>query len=457
MNMNNKKTISNHDTAREAAFFEEFIENCFIELGCEIIRDKVFDFYLPNGFPSKSNEPCFVELKYSSQHPTDDYVRNKDIKYTLYVISFEDEIEDVFLSGLNQVVFLGKSYIENLIKQFPGLWWNFVSSCSKTPEVKADEENEVVYIQDPPIAVKKTKLYLGLDYKHIDELSNINAASFKRDRKKERLTSLIIGNGVSIPFGSDTWKNVSNYLFDYLYPKYVDNPDKVRLAIGDTTYSCTSISKAMIDEERYYTALHNCIYRKYEKSMLLSKGTLINEIVASKVKNPLINLITYNYDNFIEMEYYHQTKKDLVSVVSCRKDNKTNEPKIKHVHGFLPYNAISRRRSIVLTQEEYYNAYSDGSWIVETQKKALDGLCLFVGSSMSDQFQMGIIDSKQKDFYRKHKDQNLIWKCYCLMCLEGLTEKDKVAVYNYFIRKGVYLIFVNSFNQLAPKYAELFK
>ena len=57
------------------------------------------------------------------------------------------------------------------------------------------------------------------------------------------------------------------------------------------------------------------------------------------------------------------------------------------------------QKGVVLTQEDYYKTYKNKNWVVKTQETALNGNCLFVGSSMSDLFQMSVIDGVRDAYY----------------------------------------------------------
>ena len=72
---------------------------------------------------------------------------------------------------------------------------------------------------------------------------------------------------------------------------------------------------------------------------------------------------------------------------------------------------------------------------------------------MSDLYQMSVInDVRNKIIESKDKQY---WKCFALVCLQNLTPKDKLSVLNYYMSKGVYLIFVDKFLELPHEFDEL--
>jgi hypothetical protein len=114
----------------------------------------------------------------------------------------------------------------------------------------------------------------------------------------------------------------------------------------------------------------------------------------------------------------------------------------------MPYNNISRKTNLILTQYDYYSVYKGNNWVSKKQKELLENYtCLFVGSSMSDLFQMSLINDvrnkaikKSMNNMKKNNDNIKIWKCFALMCLKGLSARDKVAIFNYYLNKGIHII-----------------
>ena len=310
------------------------------------------------------------------------------------------------------------------------------------------KENQFVLARDMIISSNLQTLVVGF-LCETNELSNIFKEDFIYQRKHSKETYVVLGNGVSIPFGSDLWNQLSDYLFDFLTPQYVENGPLVKKAIGNSTFSTTSISKTIINPDKYNDAIWSCVYRKYEKSMHL-RNTLLREIALSKMRDEDLKIVSYNYDEFLEIEYndFCNPLVKIRPVCNAKEDARIAEPKIKHIHGFI---SLDKRikKNLVLTQEEYYKTYKNNNWVVKTQEAALKSNCLFVGSSMSDLFQMSIINKVRESYYKSDTKKYLFtypWKCYALLCFKDLNSKDIATLYTYYsISIHVYQVFNEHF------------
>ncbi len=144
------------------------------------------------------------------------------------------------------------------------------------------------------------------------------------------------------------------------------------------------------------------------------------------------------------------------SVYSKVSDSKAEEPKIGHLHGLIPLEHPTKHTKLILTQDDYYETYIGSSWTVSKQKNLLtNNTCLFVGSSMSDVFQMSIISQVRKSCYSEYSSYS--WKCFALLCLGKLGPKDLASVYNYYFNKGISIIVVKEFKELPKKLLSLFE
>lgn len=421
-----------------------------------------FDAFLPNGLRDITDKPSFLEILYTKDSSTvNDHIKRivsleKDISVIVLTLLSKDEIRR--LQTIDGYIVLGLEYLKKLVFKNPNEWLIFSASCSKYNIVSYDESEDLFTVNNQSAAGLLLKVKVSLKADQIKELSEINKVIFRNAISKFSNPALFIGNGASVCFGSDLWTPLCNYLFDYLKPKYVDRIDLVKKAIGNTTFSLSSMSKYLIDEEKYYSAIYSSIYRKYEFDMH-NDNTLIRVAVKAKIKYPEMPIVSYNYDNYFERDYEIYSNNDIKSVETRASDKKTTEPKVLHVHGLFPYEEPKAKPKLVLTQEDYYKAYVGSSWTPDVQKKILsENTCLFIGSSMSDLYQMSIIDEVQKRYYSKQHPipMNGPWKCFALLCFEGMTPRDIVSTYNFYTSKGVYVIFVNEFKQLPSELKELF-
>lgn len=467
-----KKRQFVHNTDVEKMYFEEFIRSALgVDKDYSItFKSQGFDAVFIEDKAGFFEDPFRLEIKYTNNPQiVSDFILNNESKLTqkLLVVSLLSKKDIEGLSIPNTVKVWGRDDVAKLATDNLEKWWIFVSSCSPSGTVYYDEETESIKIDcEPPLAATvvfpRKEIYLKKD--SVGKLSVVCENEFKKLRKNGRKkVSIIIGNGVSMAFGSDLWTTMTDSLLSYLSPKYVDNVENVKNKLGGTTYSCTSLAKYIIDPSKYYDAIYNSVYKRYEPSMHTG-NTLIRSITKVKNSNPDIGLITYNYDNFLELDSERCNKQQgwnvICPVYSFRTDNKKGEPKVKHVHGYMPLKKTSKgkqtkRNKLVLTQEEYFEKYSDKrSWTFKVQKKALhDDAVLFVGSSMSDIFQMSIIEEVRMEYLKKGQ----AWNCFALLCLNSLSPKDKVALFNYYLSRGVHLIFTDSFRELPNALSDLFK
>lgn len=460
-----KKEMKQHYVHLEERYLEDFIINSIVdeledksELKREVAYNKFrFDAVLMNGLPNVQRIPkkeIFLEIKCANNFnyikPILEKYRNNIDGY-ICIISYVDE--EIY--GDNYAI-LGYSYIEQLAERHPLHWWNYLASIDSGAQVIISDDGKYATMVGDILGGRGIEPVIKSD--DIFKLSDINFNDYKSKIKTfKKYPAIILGNGISIPFGSDPWSKVIDTLFDYLNPLYIDNLSMVKKAIGDSNYFAASMSKMTISSSKYNEALKSCIYRKYEKRMHTS-DTLIRSVVNAKTKYIDMPLLTYNYDTFLEDDYNLVNSLKMNAVYNEKTDKMTIEPKIKHVHGFCKNTKTATPKNIVLTDEEYFNEYKNGkSWVVSAQKDALENfLCLYVGSSMSDLFQMSIINDVKKEKSKK-SNQNGVWYCYALMCLKDLSHKDILTINNYYLQKSVKLIFVKDYSDLATKLDDLFQ
>ena len=421
-------------------------------------------FYSKHGIDGITNEPIYIYL----QSYCDSYLAiPKELAKTKRAfIRLSERLSEWSVNdyeiNYNEEIVLGPSFVKDLALKNPELWWLFVASSSEKCRIITDKDrkNLVLTADKLPCIYDMIGVVPRLEANKVSRLSAIFEKDFIYQRKNSsKDTYVIIGNGTSIPFGSDLWSQLSDYLFDYLKPQYIENDKLVKKAIGDNNFSTTSMAKTIVNPYKFEDALHSCIYRKYENTMH-TNSTLVREIVLSKIANPNLKLITYNYDEFLERDYniFCEQERKIQTVASAKEDSSTEEPKLLHVHGFF---SLDKRvkKGLVLTQEEYYKTYKNDNWVVRTQETALKNNCLYVGSSMSDLFQMSIIE-KVRDAYYKDAPKYIFmkpWKCYALLCLKGLESRDVATIYSYYLNKGIRIIFTKDFDDLPLKYADLMR
>lgn len=267
--------------------------------------------------------------------------------------------------------------------------------------------------------------------------------------------AFVLGNGVSIALGADPWEKMINNLIDYLTPFYIKNAGDINDSLAKSNYLISSfVQKSLFSkchDDIYYSGIRHCVYRKYHRDMLNS-DSLIKSIAKAKIKYPKLRVLTYNYDTFIENQIKKENPSFLIKTVCKNSKWKKDENSIYHLHGFINEAEKGKKDKdcIVLTDDEYFNCYfRKNSWVYSFQKQTLlNRKCLFIGSSMSDIFQLSIIN----EVATQKKDN---WFCYALMCFQGLDEQTKNELIDFYYDKHIKIIYTDTFEQLYERLDQL--
>lgn len=268
--------------------------------------------------------------------------------------------------------------------------------------------------------------------------------------------AFILGNGISIPLGADPWSKLINNLIDYLTPFYIKNADKVINELSKSNYLISSFVKSTFktkgQEEIYKAGLKYCIYRKFNKEML-NENTLLKADALAKLKYRNIGILTYNYDNFLEQQISVCDPSFKIKSFSAKSYRKHFIDAIIHLHGTIKTSSKKLDSNLVLTDEEYFNAYLNnyGGSIRKAQEFALvNKHCLYIGSSMSDLFQLSIIS-------RIKSQSGDGWCCYALMSAEDLDENEENDLIKFYLEKGIRIIFAKSYEALKDRLNDITK
>ena len=360
------------------------------------------------------------------------------------------------------VTFFGRDFVASLIDDHGTAFISFVLSNKKsqleTIERKINEKPLENRISEEKLVfkIKNVDSNITINDDLLRKLSNLNSqilkASLSTDCTKNSV-ALILGNGISIPFGADSWSEMIDNLINYLKPYHIDDCARVKKYLSESSYSVSSFVKAAFTRDRmdskFYDALFYCIYRKYNE-LMHGENSMIKAIALAKKKYKDLPIFTYNYDTFVERQYYYETKQPLNYYSGFNYKNNLLDS-VVHLHGYYSYKR-RKHKDIILTDKEYFDNYlsSPMSWSKDAQLFALDNYkCLFIGSSMSDLFQMSIIQNM------KNQDKKGKWYCFALMNFEGLSLNERIQVTKYYAEKGILLITTDSFKDMPNKLAEL--
>lgn len=235
-----------------------------------------------------------------------------------------------------------------------------------------------------------------------------------RDAFQNGRLTLYLGAGVSVANGLPTWQRlVLSMYFDMLsdtnhraYSNYLHavaewmlqkSPDpleitaqKIRIHYGNNENAFLDNLKRQLYAGYYFRNKYQVPTRQKlcaANSTLSAVADLIDRS-SSRKKRGVETVITYNYDNFLEISLKKNTRFHVVN--NAGKDSDSGIP-VYHVHGYVPINSeknISESSidDIIFTEEQYHDATNTAySWSNLVQIKGLSGSTgLMVGLSLSD-------------------------------------------------------------------------
>jgi SIR2-like domain len=198
----------------------------------------------------------------------------------------------------------------------------------------------------------------------------------------ERLT-FVVGAGASMEAGLPSWGDLVRALLESGAPDSLGESDRVAWldAVGESGLlgmAATARALAGSDSE-FVERVEQRLYRAKAPDHF-DPGPLAQEIAAWKQAYPEVQLATFNYDQLLE-----GALEDVGMTAEAREDA-TPEPNgvavVRHLHGLLTGDPA--RDAVVLTEGDYA-LWPTGSWQDDYMRDALDGVCVFLGLSFTDQ------------------------------------------------------------------------
>lgn len=359
----------------------------------------------------------------------------------IVVVAFNREKNSVERIKDTEVIVLGLSFVTQMARIYPQIYFQFI--------VPEDYEKEKETTDNPLLEDKKESLIQDKTY---TQASKRNVLLFQEQFNSNKKINIITGNGVSIPFGSESWNELSKNLLNQLAPRFIESSDEVDEFFGKLSFFITDFSYDTLllkkEDDLYLKSLKHSIYRRFSKSIFEEKTTIKSISEIKHTYNDSVTLFTYNYDTFLEDQYQHDYSPNLLKPV-ITPTGLDNE--VVHLHGILKEDDLTLGGDIVLTRSKYYEVYTDISkhkglsLLFQTLKKET---CLFVGSSMTDIFQMMMIDRATKE-----NNDGLI---FAVLPIDKLNEGAKETIYQYFLRKHILIIPFKEFSELPRLLLELF-
>lgn len=286
--------------------------------------------------------------------------------------------------------------------------------------------------------------------------NNLDLAKELKNKMAHNKISLVLGSGVSMPYNSKMdWDKLVNSLYDLLDDNYKfseEGRERAFKLIGFDNLSKSQYVKMML-KDNYIAALYETIYKGFNKKLLTYKTSLYSCAELISKTNSIKKVITYNYDDFLELLLKERNIpfNPMFSINSSL----NNDLPIYHVHGYLPKNSEklsakekrARCEELVLTEDEYFKCYSNSmNWQVAIQLMTFkDDCCLLVGNSVTDFHEKKILhETIGLGTNRKSR--------FAIIPMNDLGENDLLKIYSYFENElGVRIIWADSIVDISNK------
>lgn len=344
----------------------------------------------------------------------------------------------------DRYLILGLCFVRQMIRLYSSAYLRFVVPTETINTVKAP-------ISDSDSFADAEEYSIAIDR---------NIKSFATAFATKVPTAIIIGNGVSIPFGSEGWKELSWNLFEQMKGHFIETPKKADEFLGESELARADIAQSILTqdgwEEQYWKSLKHSIYRRFNSALFDEDSALK---VLAEIKHAYsrrISLITYNYDTFLEGQYHALFKHARLSAKTKASSKQLLGKTVLHVHGLFKPNE-DHGSDIVLTRSDYFRTYAD--WkshpALSTLSEILSThLCLFVGSSMTDIYQLQMIEEAAKSLKSPGRPNTI----YAMLCIKQLKDDEKALkyIYRYYLRKNIVVIPIKSFADLPSELRSAF-
>jgi hypothetical protein len=197
-----------------------------------------------------------------------------------------------------------------------------------------------------------------------------------------RLT-FVVGAGASMEAGLPSWGDLVRALLESGAPGSLAEADRVAwldaiAESGQLGMAATARALAGADDA-FVKSVEERLYRGRDPDHF-DPGPLAREIAAWKRAYPEVQLATFNYDQLLE-----RALQDLDVHAEARQDNTGGTGDVavvRHLHGLLT--GDPGKDAVVLTEGDYAR-WPEGSWQDEFMRDALEGVCVFLGLSFTDQ------------------------------------------------------------------------
>lgn len=256
--------------------------------------------------------------------------------------------------------------------------------------------------------------------------------------------ALVLGAGISMPFGLPDWEQLINSLYAEHHETPEDNLSLERLAehLRNKYYSN--------DKEGFLNLVQNKLYESFNDDFntLRQNSTLaaVGSLVMASLRGAVSNVITLNFDNILEVYLsYHGFA--VSSVGNQRFWNQSADVTIYHPHGYLPIPGTgSNSEDIVFDQESYSRVIGNPSslWYQKILTVLRSHICIFIGLSGND----NNLDS----LLLASNDNHAIKEGAILHWGVRFTTDESEAVRSSWGRRGVFSKVIENYSEALPSF-----
>lgn len=226
--------------------------------------------------------------------------------------------------------------------------------------------------------------------------------------------TLVLGAGVSIPYGIPGWKRLVGSLWGSVFPRrpnVVTETDGKEAPLPQFLPFSLELVAEKVGPERFARALRRALYADVSpptRARLAARpddtlSVLARLLVAEHARGGarrVVRVVTFNVDDMLEQAVHevagaHSAKEPVLKVIARASQHPRQSGgrpiPVYHVHGYLPQRASAAWHepapdALVFTDAQYWaSSSSPQSYANRVMAAALhDSHCVFVGTSMTD-------------------------------------------------------------------------